>query len=216
MFDTPNDTSIEGLENAFERDKTLNLENEESLEKGAEEEGEKKEDKKVDKSEVAQKIRYRDKYLKSQDKIRDLERRLEEKERKGESTASDEKELAAQKYIREMARKEYEAIKAEETARAEVALETLQDQLDDVMESTDFTENEILDICEEYEVEPKVAVKILNKMKEEKPKKPSLPQAKRGTSEVKVKSDDETKKTDKKKSLFDIAQEIKRELKSKS
>src|SRR3990167_7650953 len=114
--------------------------------------------KEPDKSEIVQKRKWREKYLKSQERIRALETQVEEKKQSKQSTDIEDKELAAQRYIREMARKEYEAIQAETKAKEEKILEDFQDKLDTILEEyPDFTEDQILEACEEYDVEPKIA-----------------------------------------------------------
>lgn len=173
----------------------------------------KTDDKKIDRSEVAQKIKYREKFNKAQQRIEELERELNKKQEKGTNTSDDEKELAAQKYIRNQALeafKEYEGQRKEEERKS---LDRLQNQLDDVIEdNSDVTEAQLLDICEEFEVEPKVALKILRKTQEQKVKKPNLPQPKKGVSEAKT----ETKVDDAGKSLYHIAQEVKNAFKTKN
>lgn len=196
-------------------DKTTIETNEENSLDGIPDEDEKlggeEEKPKIDRSEVAQKIRYRDKFQKAQDRIRDLESKLESKEKRGETTQVEEKELAAQRYIRQQAREEYEALKMEESAKNEAKLEKFQDQLDETLDANpDLTESQLLDICEEFAVEPAIAAKILKRVGQIKPKRSSLPNSKRGTGEVAEPAPTENK--DKNKTLFEIAQEVKKTL----
>mgnify|MGYP001595299801 CR=1 FL=1 len=168
------------------------------------------EPKKVDKAEVAQKIKWREKYLKAQEKIRQLEDKQEAKEQKGQSTQVEEKELAAQRYIQDQARKAIESWETEKKLKEEKAQEDLQVKLDMAVEDSGFTEDEIVQVCDEYEVEPEIAVKILTKVNEKKSGKPNLPSTRKGTAEI-AKSE---AKDDSKKTIYEIAQEIKRSLKS--
>jgi hypothetical protein len=211
MFDENNDGI--GDQPIAEVDKTT--ENNEATLDGIPEEDEKlggeEEKPKIDRSEVAQKIRYRDKFQKAQDRIRELETKLTAKEQRGETTQVEEKELAAQRYIRQQAREEYEALKMEEAAKNEAKLEKFQDQLDDVMDANpDLTESQLLDICEEFEVEPAVAAKILKRVGQPKAKRSPLPSSKRASAEIAEQTPSEDK--DKHKTLFEIAQEVKRTL----
>jgi len=170
--------------------------------------------KKPDRSEVAQKIRYREKFNKSQEKIRDLEAKLQAKEKAGGETQEEEKELAAQRYIRKQAREEFEALMLEEKNKKEEQEELFQDKLDEVLDANpDLTESQILDICEEFKVEPEVAAKILQRVGKPKAKRTSLPNSKRGSAEVTDSDSGEDK--DKNKTLFEIAQEVKRSLTKK-
>ena len=182
-------------------DENAGLEEEEAVKAKAED---------TTKSEIAQKIKYRDKFLKEQARAKALEERLKSQENKGQPvTPEQEKELAAQRYIREQARQEYRALKEEEEAEKEKATEAFKDRLDEAVESSDFTENQIMDICEEFDVEPEIAVKILSKVSEDKGK-PSIPKPKRGKAEVGEQKTDDSKKT-----MWSIAQEIKDSLKKK-
>lgn len=165
-----------------------------------------KEDK--SKSEIAQKIKYREKFLKSQDKIKKLEEKLNVKEKKGDDTDVEQKEIAAQKYIRKQAREEYEAILAEQKAKKESEDEEFQTKLDIAGEDSDFTESQIKELCDEFEVEPSVAVKILNKTKD-LPKKPKMPSPKKASPEI----DKEEKEEKEKKDFYQIAQDIKKSFK---
>lgn len=197
---TPNESGI-----SLEEDKTSQVN--EDLLAGIPEEGEEEEkeaEEKKEQSEAAQKKHYREKFLKSQTKIRELEAKIEALSQKDQSTEVEERELAAQRYIREQARKEYENILAEQKAAEEKALEAFEERLEAVLdEHSEFTEDQILDICEEYEVEPEIAVKILTRSQEQK-KKPELPKPKRASTEVKsVKKAD-----DKGKTMYQIAREI--------
>jgi len=204
-------------------DKTVENESEDILE-GIPDEDEaeiiteplKEEKTKINKAEIAQKIKYREKFKQAQAKVRELEQRVESQSRKGNATETEEKELAAQRYIREQARREYEAIKAEEMAKQEEAKELLETQIEETLEKyPEFNENQLLDICEEFTVEPEVAAKILKKTLELKVKKPTLPTSKRGSSSLNKSENEEYTKEDKSKTMFDIAREAKKLLNRK-
>ena len=160
-------------------------------------------------SALAQKKKWREKFLGTQDKIRELETKIQTLDNRGQPTEDTQKELAAQKYIRDMARKEIEAYQKEKEEREKQIEESFKEALDDARTGTEFTEEEVMDICEEYKVEPDVAVKILKRNAEEKPKKPKMPKPKAASPEVKEETSSEK---DKGKSLYQIAQEIKKSL----
>ena len=168
------------------------------------------------KSEIFQKRKWREKFLKSQGRIRELELEIARKADQKKETQTEDKELNAQRYIREQARKEYENILAEQKANEDKALENFQTNLDSAIEDhPELTEDELLDVCEEYSVEPAVAAKILLKHKEgeTRKKKPSLPKPKQASTEV---SETESKSAElpkKRKTLYELAQEIKASLK---
>ena len=174
---------------------------------------EKKEPEKVDRSEVAQKIKYREKFQTAQARIDELEKQIQSSQKKGTPDADNEKELAAQRYIRNQALEAIKDYEQQKKADEDKALKKFQDQLDEVLEDNpDFTEQQLLDICEEFEVEPKIAIKILKKTSEQKTKKPSLPSSRRGSPEgVTV----EKAVDDSGKSLYHIAQEVKNALRIK-
>ena len=162
------------------------------------------------KSEIAQKIKYREKFLKSQEKLKKLEEKINVKEKKGDDTGVEEKEIAAQKYIRKQAREEYEAILAEQSAKKEAEDEETQTKMDIAIEDSDFSESQIKEVCEEYEVEPSIAVKILSKTKDTS-KKPKMPSPKKASPEIEKEETEEEKK-----SIYQIAQDIKKGLKKTS
>lgn len=198
-----------GIDDSYSIDEDKTLNDTDPLEGIPDEEEvlSKKEDK--SKSEIAQKIKYREKFLKSQDKIKGLEEKLNVKEKKGDSTEIEEKEIAAQKYIRKQAREEYEAIMVETKAKEEAKDEEFQTKLDLAVEDSDFSESQVREICDELEVEPDTAVKILTKTSEI-PKKPKMPSPKKGSPEIESKKEE----TPEKKSIYAIAQDIKKSFKS--
>lgn len=200
-------------EDKTSKNDTANLDDipdeDESLEQ--EDERKSKEESKVDRSEIAQKIKYREKFLKEQGKTKALVKQLEENKSKGLPTETEQKELAAQKYIRDQARKEFKNIQVEEEAKEEAAVEEFENQIDKTLNANpDLKESDLLKVCEEYEVEPDIAAKILNKVQENQKKKPSLPVSKRGSADI---GGGDKKIDDSKKSLFDIAQDVKKGIK---
>lgn len=170
---------------------------------------------KTQSSEIAQKIKYREKLQKAQDKIGELEQENKSLKTPDDKPASGDKEAAAQKYIRKQATEAIKAYEKERGNKKQKEVEKFQGQLDIAVEDSDFKESELIDTCEEYEVEPAVAVKILEKINAPKKKKPSMPSPGRGTEEVtstKKASDEPEKKL----SIWEIAQDIKRGIKSKT
>lgn len=165
---------------------------------------------KPDRSEVAQKIKYREKAKDWQRKYEDLEAKMRESdtrvERKGEL---DDKEKAARAFIRNEARQVLEEVrKAEKEEQAQKERE-FKDTIDEIVEDNpEVTEQEILDIIEEFEVTPETALKILLREKKDKPK-PRMPKPKQQGSDKK-----EDKPDDKGKDMWQIAKEVKEKLKS--
>jgi hypothetical protein len=160
-----------------------------------------------DKSEIVQKRKWREKYLRGQETIRRLEDEVRAKKESNQPTVTEEKELAAQKYIRDQARQAYEEIQSETMAREEKTLEAFQDKLDAVLdEYPDFTEDQVLEACEEYDVEPAIAAKILKKQSETKtkPKNPAARKASTG-------GQPEEKQKSKAKDMYGLAAEIKKQ-----
>lgn len=166
-------------------------------------------------SEIAQKIKYREKLQKAQDRNAELEEENKSLKTSGDKPTSPDKEVAAQKYIKKQALdaiKEYNKAQGDEKQKA---VDKFQDQLDIAVEDSNFKDSELVDICEEYEVEPAVAVKILEKINEPKKKKPTMPSPGRGTAEV-VSAEEASEAPKKKLSIWEIAQDVKKGLKSKT
>jgi len=173
------------------------------------EEPEEKEEVKVDRSEIAQKKKWREKAEKATAEVEALKQEIAKLKTQGQPTEDEEKELRAKKYIRDAALEaieEREKIKSEEKNKA---VQKFQNQLDEVLEEyAELTEGQIISACEEFEVEPLTAAKILSKQMTAK-KKTGLPSAKKGSPEISNKPDDKGK------SIYQIAQEIKNNLKNK-
>lgn len=157
------------------------------------------EDDKPNKAEIAQKIKYREKYLKTKEEL--------EKVRKANEKPSediDEKEKAARDYIKKQAREAYQEILLEKESEEKRAIEEFDEKMDSLLEENpDLTKAEVLEIIEEFKVEPEVAISILNKYREGGKPKPKMPSPRRGISTTpKEKPDDSGK------SMWQIAQEI--------
>ena len=148
----------------------------------------------VRRSEIAQKIKYREKYQSTLSEKQELEAELSEL-RGAVKKPTDDAEAKAQEYIRKQAREVYEELQSlkqreesTKTAKFEAEVESIID------ENPDISETELLDAIEEYEVEPRTALKILKKQ-EKTAKKPKMPVAKRGSSESPKKKPDDSKKS---------------------
>lgn len=131
------------------------------------------------------------KYDKSVKVIEDLRSKLYSKKGEEPATLTDEekKELQAQEYIKKQAREMLKELEKEKSAEEDKVTEEFQEELDEVLEENpEVTEKELLDICEEYEVSPQKALKILKNFEKKKDegKKPKSPSPKRGEAEVKA------------------------------
>ena len=180
--------------------------------KEPEKEPKKEEEKKPkkDSSALIQKKKFRERLAKSKEEITELKAKLAEKERRGEPTEDDEKELKAKQLLSKMIRDELKSQREAEHEEKEALADSLQEELDDAVESSDYTEEELLEIMDEYEVHPDKAVKILDRIKEKKTvEKPKLPKPQGGTENLKKEEEPEK---DKGKSLFQIAQDIKKRM----
>lgn len=170
-----------------------------------------KKDDKVDRSDIAQKIKYREKYRKAQERIKELENDRD-KDRSPQKEVADEKELAAQKYIRDLARREYEEIRRKELDKEARELDKFEEDVDSVLEDySDLSRQDLLDTIEEYDVPPLTAAKILEKSGKpgaSKKDKPRMPSPKRGSGAPAKKKID-----DKNKSFYDISRELAAEAK---
>ena len=74
-----------------------------------------------------------------------------------------------------------------------------------------MSEDQLLEAMEEYEVEPKVALKILKKAGTTKKPKPKMPEAKRASAS----DDNKGKSDDSKKNMWEIAKEEAEKVKNK-
>ena len=186
---------------------------------GSEDDGDKKPDdeddgdKKPNKSEIAQKIKWRTKAQKLQIEIDELKG-------KPNPTAKDEKEIddkekQARDFIRKMIREETEALTKEQRETEERELDAFEEEVDTILEDNpDIKKGRLLDVIEEFEVEPKVALKIIKRWEEEgftpnsKPK-PKMPAPKRSSPNAPVKRPDDSGK-----SMYDVAREVAESLKN--
>lgn len=157
------------------------------------------------KSAIAQKKYWREKAKTAEakaSKVEKLETELAEL-RNAVKKPEDDKEAAAQKYIREQAKSVYqELLKEREKQDAEEQKE-FRDTINDLLEDNpDVSEEELLETIEEYEVTPKVALKILQRSAEKTTKKPKMPQQRKAGGDEPQKAPDDSKK-----SMWDIAKE---------
>lgn len=170
-------------------DKTVDNEEGEG-DKGDEE----KDSKKPERSDIAQKIKYREKYQAESRRTRELEAELAKLKDLVKKPADD-AEARAQEYIRKQAREVYEELQTAREADKQKQIDAFREKLDDVLEENpDISQEELMETCEEYEVEPSVALKILKKTSSAKPK-PKMPQSKRAAETEKPVVPDDSKKT---------------------
>lgn len=173
----------------------------------AEKKGEKSEEN-TRRSEIAQKIKYREKYQTTLSEKEKLEAELTEL-RGAVKKPIDDAEAKAQEYIRKQAREVYEELQSLKQKEESSRLSKFESEVESIIdENPDISETELLDAIEEYEVEPKTALKILRKQ-ENRAKKPKMPIAKRGTSESNKEKPDDSKK-----SMWEILKEETSKLKS--
>ena len=192
------DTLIEEEEAAFE-EPTEEKTPEEKIEKTDEEPKDRR-------SAIAQKKYWRDKYQKEAEKSSKVET-LEEELRSLKDAVKkpdDEAERKAQDYIRSQARAVYDELQKEKEKKEAQELQQFEGKVESILdENPDFSEEELLDTIEEYEVEPEVALKILKKQQgSPKEKKPRMPLARRASPE-----ESKDKPDDSKKSMWEILKE---------
>jgi len=180
---------------------------EDEPEEGSEEESKDKPSNR--KSAIAQKKYWREKAKNASTKVQELEDELT-KLKGAVKKPDDDKERAAQDYIRQQARETYKELQLEKAKEEAKELATFEDQVQTLLDDNpDVAEDELLDTIEEYEVEPKTALRILQKQnKDPKEKKPNMPKAKRASAS----DEDKAKPDDSKKSMWDILKEEKDKL----
>lgn len=180
-------------------------------EKGQKPKEDKTEDEAPRRSEIAQKIKWRERAMKAEEaasKVERLEAELQEL-RGAVKKPTDDAEAKAQEYIRKQAREVYEELQNLKQKEESSKLAKFEAEVESIIdENPDISETELLDAIEEYEVEPKVALKILQRQTD-KTKKPKMPAAKRGTPESPKEKPDDSKKT-----IWDITKEEIAKLKS--
>ena len=195
---TPDDEQEEpgADENTEEDDKTP--EEEEDSKKN--EDGDKGKDRK---SAIAQKKFWRGKAEERGQKVATLEAELE-KLRGLVKKPTDEHEAKSQEYIREHARSVFKELALEKEKSEAKESDAFESQIEDILEDNpDVSEEELLDTIEEYEVEPKTALRILKKNgSSKKSEKPKMPNAKRASADEKKAPPDDSKK-----SMWDVLKE---------
>src|SRR3990167_5826327 len=206
------DETIKDEDSVFDEPKEESQE-ENQEEKTAEEESENQEGEDKSKnrrSEIAQKKHWREKAKKSDSKLKALETELADL-KKAVKKPDDEKEAAAQEYIRKQARDVFEQLEAERKKQKDEELSEFEEKVEAILEDNpDVSEEELLDAIEEYEVTPAVALKILQKGTKEKDKKPKMPKSKKASPESTEKAPDDSKKN-----MWDILKEEKNRLLNK-
>ena len=114
----------------------------------------------------------------------------------------DDAERKAQEYIRKQAREVYEELQKAKATEETKEQDAFNEKVATILEENpDFSEEELLDIIEEYEVEPQVALKILKKSTS-KSTKPKMPKPGKANAE-----EEKDKPDDSKKSMWDILKE---------
>lgn len=160
-------------------------------------------------SEIAQKKHWREKAKQSSAKVQTLEEELA-KLRDAVKKPDDEKEAAAQEYIRNQAREVYKQLQLEKAKDEAKELAAFEDQVEEILaDNPDIAEEELLDTIEEYDISPQTALRILQRQsKDPKEKKPKMPTPRRAAP-----SADEGKKVDdSNKSMWQILKEEKEKL----
>lgn len=153
-----------------------------------EKKGEEKDEKKS--SMFAQKKHWREKAKTFEKELTELKSQLADKIQKKEHVSDDEAERKAQDYIDkriEMALEKREKDKIEKKVKEMSAFEA---ELEEVLEDNpDFTDKQILDICEEEDVTPKIAVKLLKRRPDGGKPKPKIPTPKSANPETKIRKE---------------------------
>lgn len=194
-----------------EADKTEDESSEDESEndkKDSEEEGKGK----SRRSDIVQKKKWREKAQKASSRVQELETELATL-REAVKKPDDDKERAAQEYIRKQARETYTELQLEKAKEESKELAAFEEKVQGILDDNpDVAEDELLDIIEEYEVEPTTALRILQKQsKDPKEKKPKMPQARRASAQA----DDGKKPDDSQKSMWQILKEEKNKLLNK-
>lgn len=166
---------------------------EDKSKKSEKDEESKKDDKPKKSSAVIQKQKYRQKLQNAEKRIKELE----DKKNDGSLTEEQRKELNAKNYLRSTLRDLLKEMQAEEEKTKANIEEEFDEEVDAILEeNTDVTEKQLLDVCEELEVSPTQALKIIRREEKAKGKpKPKLPQPKGGNPDVDEKDKKETPKT---------------------
>ena len=164
-------------------------------------------DVKKDNSAVIQKKKYREELKMAKKRIEELE----SANKKRDLTADEQKEKAAKEYLSEAIMEVLENLEKERESEDSSALEVFEEELEEVLdENTDISEKQLLDVCEELDVSPQTALKIIRRESKFKGKeKPKLPMSRRGSGDI---DDNDTTGSDKKLPTLD---EINRRIKSR-
>ena len=164
-------------------------------------------DVKKDNSAVIQKKKYREELKMAKKRIEELE----SANKKRDLTADEQKEKAAKEYLSEAIMEVLENLEKERESEDSSALEVFEEELEEVLdENTDISEKQLLDVCEELDVSPQTALKIIRRESKFKGKeKPKLPMSRRGNGDI---DDNDTTGSDKKLPTLD---EINRRIKSR-
>ena len=225
MADTQPDLEIQddSLEETPGEDKTSEKNEENTLDdlpseddldlSGKEELGEKNK-KVVDKAEIAQKIKWRGKAKSLETEVTRLIGELKKSQNRVQDEGGniDEKERAAQQYIKDQAKKVYQELRDLEKQEEERTVRDFEDKVEEVLEDNPgFTEDELLNVIEELEVDPATAMKVLKRNQEKGSKqKPKMPKNRRASAEV---SKEEVKKPGERKGFWQIAQDVRKQIK---
>ncbi len=142
-------------------------------------------------SAVFQKRKYREKLNLA---LKEIEQLKAKKDTPAGLTEEEKKEKNAKEYLAKTIKEIIKESQDEVSKKEADEQDALEEELDSVLEEhTDFTEKQILEVCEELGVSPRQAVKALERERKlgGKPK-PKMPQPKRGDGSVK----DDAKKDD--------------------
>lgn len=167
---------------------------------------------------IAQKIKYRERYQSERARREALEAENErlraQKTGDANQEPQDDQERRAKEFIRNQAKEAFQELKRQEAEEERRMIEDFEERLETVLEEhSDFTEDQILNVVERFKVEPEVAAQILAEYESQGKAKPRLPQSKRGTPAAPAAK---AKPTDKNKSMWQIAQDVIREMAGKS
>jgi len=164
----------------------------------------KKSDKK-DKSAIVQKKRYRDQAKKLQKELNDLK----SKDNSDGLSAEEKKEQAAKQYLATTIRDVLKEVEKEEQSKSAKEQEAFDEELEEVLDENDsISEKKLRSVAEEFEVNPKVALKIIERERKlTKREKPKIPKEKRASTSISKgdKGGDDKKPS----SLDDVARRIK-------
>lgn len=200
-FDNDLDNEFGDDEEGFDSDEEGDDDTKKSTEKETEDV------KKKDSSAIFQKKKYREELKMAKKRIEELESAT----KKRDLTADEQKEKAAKEYLSEAILEVLENLEKEQESEDSSALEVFEEELEGVLdENTDISEKQLLDVCEELDVSPQTALKIIRRESKFKGKeKPKLPMSRRGSGDI---EDSETTSKDKKLPTLD---EINRRIKSR-